>query len=53
MDMSSVVKERQLIKMRLITWLINFNTPTSKRYLQGCGEVVENSSWQACQFIVT
>ena len=53
--MSSVLEERQPLIMRLGTWLINFNTHNIKRYLQGeqHSEVVENSSWQACQFIVT
>ena len=50
-----MLKERQLITMQLRTWLINFITHNSKRYLQGQqhSEVVENSSWQACQVIVT
>ena len=53
--MSSALQERQLIKMRLRTWPIKFNTHNSKWYLQGpqLSEVVENSSWQACQCIVT
>ena len=48
-------KRQTTHKMQLRTWLINVITHNSKRYLQGQqhSEVVENSSWQACQVIIT
>ena len=52
---TSSAKREITLNMRLRTWLININTTNSKQYLQGDqpSEIVENSSRQACQFIVT